>query len=62
VSHLVTSDDGTLHQSICLNSLNGFTLDILLPFVSFDIVKSTLGVVLVLVCTSSSFSGIGSSF
>jgi hypothetical protein len=34
----------------------------LLLFVSFDTAKSTLGVVLDLMCSSSSFSGIGSSF
>jgi hypothetical protein len=34
----------------------------LLLFVSFDSAKSMLGVVLDLMCFSSSFSGIGSSF
>jgi hypothetical protein len=47
---------------MCSNSLSGFTLDILLLFVSFDSAKSTLGVVLDLMCSSSSFSEIGSSF
>jgi hypothetical protein len=45
-----------------LNSLNGFMLDILLLFVSFDSAKSTLGVVLDLMCSPSSFSGMGSFF
>jgi hypothetical protein len=34
----------------------------LLLFVSFDMAKSMLGVVLDLMCSFSSFSGIGSSF
>jgi hypothetical protein len=41
---------------------NGFALDIFLLFISVDSVKSMLGVVLDLMCFSSSFSGIGSSF
>jgi hypothetical protein len=41
------------------HSLSGFALDMLLLFVSFDAAKSTLGVVLDLMCSPSSFSGIG---
>jgi hypothetical protein len=47
---------------MCSNSLNCFALDILLLVVSFDSAKSTLGVVLDFMRSSSRFFGIGSPF